>query len=128
MWLILMMIGHIALTLYLVMIKDGALADAIFEVMYLWLAYYCFMTMMRVLLYLYSAVLMVAMVMCALGILGVMASGDVIVTLVFPLRTLFYGYGGYTLFLKMRIWANADPKVDLADGNAKPADIEKQPQ
>ena len=73
MWLILMMLGHIALTLYLVMIKDGALADAIFEVMYLWLAYYCFMTMMRVLLYLYSAVLMVAMVMCALGILGVMA-------------------------------------------------------
>ena len=69
--LILMMLGHIALIVVEITIFE-LIASAIWELMYLWLAYYSFMTMISAVTYLYIAILFVACGMNAMNIFTIM--------------------------------------------------------
>ena len=69
--LVLMMLGHIALIVVEITIFE-LIASAIWELMYLWLAYYSFMTMISAVTYLYIAILFVACGMNAMNIFTIM--------------------------------------------------------
>ena len=118
-----MMLGHIALIVVEIAIFE-MLASAIWELMYLWLAYYSFMTMTSVITYFYSLILFVACGMNLMNILEIMSLGSVLATLGFPLQIAFYGFGGYHVFWRQRAWANADKATDLSDEPPK-KDLEK---
>ena len=113
--LVLMMLGHIALIVVEIIVFE-MIASAIWEFMYLWLAYYSFMTMTSIITYFYSIILFVACGMNAMNIFEIMGLGTVAATLGFPCQLAFYGFGGYHVFWRQRAWANADKKEDLTDG------------
>ena len=125
--LVLLMLGHVALIVVEIAFFK-MISAAIWEVMYLWLAYYSFMTMTSIITYFYSVLLIVACGMNAMNIFAIMGLGSVVATLGFPLQLAFYGFGGYHLFWRQRAWANANKTEDLSDekpGDAKAGDVEK---
>ena len=79
-----MMLGHVALIVIEIAIFE-LYADVIWEFMYLWLAYYSFMTCTRPVVYFYSLILFVACGMGAMNILTIMAMKSILATLGFPL-------------------------------------------
>ena len=79
-----MMLGHVALIVVEIAIFE-LIASAIWELMYLWLAYYSFMTMISAVTYLYIAILFVACGMNAMNIFTIMGLQSVLATLGFPL-------------------------------------------
>ena len=97
--------------------------SVIWECMYLWLAYYSFMTCTRILVYFYSLILFIACGMNAMNVFIFIKAAQILPTLGFFYQLSLYGFGGYYVFWRMRAWANADPKKDLGQDE----DIEKTP-
>ena len=120
--LMMLILGHITSLVVQMTIFDPN-ANIVWECMYLWLAYYAFMTCNRIICYLYSLIMFVACGMRAMQVITVMTKYDSIwAPIAFMAQLAFYGFGGYYVFWRMREWGRADPKTDLG-GDQK--DVEK---